>query len=265
MYPRCRENFQWLIRHFFLPKPAKRKPKAPPAEPAMQILEWLFITVRSWDVEELGEERDHLRASTEIHYPGLTHELEPVLRLVPKNCSSTLEAFGFACEITDIIRKYAHLMERQQIHAVSVSSGSSGQSDGQVDPAQAMQSLQNLLAAGADVFPGGLGEQLRQLLSSTRKQGVDRGQVAVATRKSTQPLTQDDINDSRQATTALRTRLQALMQSTRSLRNHSGYVGALDTRKLHTLAAGNTKIFLRKGEKISVNTRFTSCWMHPAP
>lgn len=73
----------------------------------MQILEWLFITVRSWDVEELGEERDHLRASTEIHYPGLTHELEPVLRLVPKNCSSTLEAFGFACEITDIIRKYA--------------------------------------------------------------------------------------------------------------------------------------------------------------
>ncbi|AMD89252.1 vWA domain-containing protein [Desulfovibrio fairfieldensis] len=137
---------------------------------------------------------------------------------------------------------------------MSVASGSSGQPDGQVDPAQALQSLQNLLAAGADAFPDGLGEQLRQVLSSTKKQGVDRVQVAVATRKSTQPLTLDDINDSRQATTTLRTRLQALMQSTRSLRNHSGYVGTLDTRKLHTLAAGNTKIFLRKGEKISVNT-----------
>lgn len=258
IYPGCRENFHWLIRHFFLSKPAKRKSKAPPAEPAMQILEWLLITVRSWDVQELDEERDYLRASAEIHYPGLTHELEPILRLVPKNCSSTLEAFGFACEITDIIRKHAHFMEQQQNQAgqeaVSVSSDSSGQPDGQVDPAQALQSLQNLLAAGADAFPDGLGEQLRQVLSSTKKQGVDRVQVAVATRKSTQPLTLDDINDSRQATTALRTRLQALMQSTRSLRNHSGYVGTLDTRKLHTLAAGNTKIFLRKGEKIGVNT-----------
>lgn len=44
------------------------------------------------------------------------------------------------------------------------------------------------------------------------------------------------------------------MQSTRSFRNHSGYVGTLDTRKLHTLAAGNTKIFLRQGEKTGVNT-----------
>lgn len=224
----------------------------------MQILEWLLITVRSWDVGELNVERDFLRASAEIYYPGLTHELEPLLRLVPKNCSSTLEAFGFACEITDIIRKYAHFMEQQQNQAgqgvVSAPSSSSGQSDEQVDPAQALQSLQNLLAAGADAFPDGLGEQLRQLLSSSRKQGVDRVQVAVATRRSTQPLSEDDINDSRQATTALRTRLQALMQSTHSFRNHSGYVGALDTRKLHTLAAGNTKIFLRKGEKMGVNT-----------
>lgn len=258
IYPGCRENFQWLIKHFFLPKPVKRKSKSPPADPAMLILEWLLITVRSWDVTDLSAERDFLRASVEIYYPGLTHELEPVLRLIPKNCSSTLEAFGFACGITDIIRKYAHFMEQQQSQAgqgaTSISLGSSDQPDVKVDPAQALQSLQNMLSAGLDAFPDGLGEQLCQLLSSTRKQGVDRVQVAVATRKSTQPLSEDDINDSRQATTALRTRLQALMQSTHSFRNHSGYVGALDTRKLHTLAAGNTKIFLRKGEKMGVNT-----------
>lgn len=149
----------------------------------MQILDWLLVTVRSWDVGELNDKRDFLRASAEIYYPGLTHELEPVLRLVPTNCSITLETFGFACEVTDIIRKYAHFMKQQQNQAgqgtVSVSSGSSGQAVGQVDPAQALQSLQNLLAAGADAFLDGLGKQLRQLLSSTRKQGVDRVQVAV--------------------------------------------------------------------------------------
>jgi len=43
------------------------------------------------------------------------------------------------------------------------------------------------------------------------------------------------------------------MQSTRSVRNHSGYVGALNIHKLHTLAAGKAKVFLRKGERVGVN------------
>lgn len=55
------------------------------------------------------------------------------------------------------------------------------------------------------------------------------------------------------------------MQSTRSLRNHSGYVGALDTRKLHSLTTGNTKLFLRKGEKIGVNTVVHILLDAPAP
>lgn len=260
IYPGCRENFQWLIKHFFLPKPSKRKAKAPPAEPAMQILEWLLITVRSWDVQELDEERDYLRASAEIHYPGLTHELEPVLRLVPKNCSSTLEAFGFACEITDIIRKYAHFMEQQQQQSPSgqgsssTGSNASGQADGQVDPAQALQSLQNLLAAGAGEDSGDISDKLKKALSNACGRQGDRLRVAVPTHKQTQPFDQGELDSSRQATTALRTRLQAMMQSTRIVRNHSGYAGALNTRKLHTLAIGNAKVFLRRGELAGVNT-----------
>ena len=33
------------------------------------------------------------------------------------------------------------------------------------------------------------------------------------------------------------------MQSTRSVRNHSGYVGALNIHKLHSLTTGNAKVF----------------------
>jgi cobalamin biosynthesis protein CobT len=67
-------------------------------------------------------------------------------------------------------------------------------------------------------------------------------------------LPQTELEASRQVTTALSTRLQALMQSVRSIRNHNGYAGVLDTRKLHTLATGNAKVFLRRGERIGVNT-----------
>lgn len=264
IYPGCRENFQWLIKHLFLPKPTKRKQKTVVPDPAMLILEWLLITVRSWDVLELGEERDFLRASAEIHYPGLTHELEPVLRLVPKNCSSTLDAFGFACEITNIIRKYAQFMEQQQKQQQSqagqsstgASSGQSGQSDSQTDPAQALQSLQNILSAGVGgcAFPGDIGEKLKEAITDACGQQTERLRVAVPTNKHTGPLAQVELDTVRKATTALRTRLQALMQSIRSVRNHSGYTGALDIRKLHTLATGNTKVFLRKGERVGVNT-----------
>lgn len=268
VYPGCRENFQWLIKHFFLPKSRKRKRKEQVSDPAMLILEWLLITVRSWDVPELNEERDYLRASAEIHYPGLTHEIKPYLRLIPQNCASTLDAFGFACEIANIIRKYARLMEQLQNQqqgqaeqgASNASSGAqsdpSGQPDAQADPAQALQSLQNILSAGANggVFPGDIGDKLKEAITDACSQPGERLQVAVITRKLTAPLAQTELDNSRQSTTALRTRLQALMQSTRSVRNHSGYVGALNIHKLHSLAAGNAKVFLRKGERVGVNT-----------
>ena len=269
IYPGCRENFQWLIKHLFLPKPEKSKQKAAAPDPALLILDWLLITVRSWDVGELGAERDCLRASAEIHYPGLTHELEPVLRLVPKQCASTQDTFGFACEIANIIRKYAQVMEEQQKQEHShtgqgtsnalpevESDPSFGQTGTPTAPRQALQSLQKLVStdANSDLFPSGVGEQLQQMLSNLGKNGGERVQIAVATPQTTQPLSPDELNDSRQATTALRTRLQALMQSIRSVRNHSAYTGALNIRRLHSLATGNAKVFLRKGEKAGVNT-----------
>ena len=264
IYPGCRENFQWLIKHFFLPNPSKRKQKTQRSDPAMLILEWLLITVRSWDVPELVKERDYLRASAEIHYPGLTHELEPVLRVIPQNCSSTLEALGFACEIVNIITKYAQFMEQQQSQAQNqagqgnpnASPDPSAQQDNS-DPDQALQSLQNILSAGADsgIFPGDIGDILKKALTDAcnHRQG-NHLHVAVPSAKQTQPFDQGELDQSLRATTALRTRLQALMQSTRSVRNHNGYAGTLDIHKLHTLATGNTKVFLRRGERIGVNT-----------
>ena len=260
IYPGCRENFQWLIKHFFLPKSKKRKRKEHTPDPAILILEWLLITVRSWDVAELNEERDYLRASVEVHYPGLTHEIEPHLRLIPQHCASTLEAFGFACEIAKIIRKYARFMEQQQSQQQSQAGqgayNASSDPSGQMDPAQALQSLQKILSAGADggMFSGDIGDKLKEAIADACGQQGEHIQVAVVTRKPTGKLAQDDLDNSRQSTTALRTRLQALMQSTRSVRNHSGYVGTLNIHKLHSLAAGNAKVFLRKGERVGGNT-----------
>jgi cobalamin biosynthesis protein CobT len=118
-----------------------------------------------------------------------------------------------------------------------------------------LQSLQNLLSAKEDDFSDDLGTTLRNAVTDTCNQNPYRCiQVAVVGETICQPLSQDALTDARQATTALRTRLQALMQSMRSIRNSTSFVGKLNQHKLHTLAIGNTKIFLRKGERIGVNT-----------
>lgn len=39
IYPGCRQNFQWLIKHLLLPQPRK-----PQHNPVMQALDWLLVT-----------------------------------------------------------------------------------------------------------------------------------------------------------------------------------------------------------------------------
>ena len=238
VYPGCGENFRWLIKHLFLPKSVKRKHNKQITDPAMLIPEWLLITVRSWDVQELAKERERLRAAAEIHYPGLTHELKPILCLIPTNCSSTLEALSFAHDITAVIRKYAQVMEQRN------------------QKSEAQQSLCNILSAGVDdaMFPEAIGETLQKILTGACAQQGERLRVAVPTRRQKQPFESSELLQTLQETTALRTRLHALMQSTRSVRNRNGYAGVLDTCKLHRLPIGDTRVFLRRGERSSVNT-----------
>jgi cobalamin biosynthesis protein CobT len=120
---------------------------------------------------------------------------------------------------------------------------------------EALRNLTSLLSADEKDLPGDFGSLLQNVVTKACNENKGkRLQVAVVSGKMTCPLSQWELDASCKATTALRTRLQALVQSTRSSRNHSGYTGVLNTRKLHTLVTGNTKVFLRRGEKIGVNT-----------
>jgi hypothetical protein len=111
VYLGCRENFQWLIRHLFLPRPEDGSIAPELKNPAMSLLEWLLVTVRSWDVPELEGQRDQLQDAVESGFPGLALELEPVLRSIPARCRSTQDSIAISREITGILQK--HLMHLQ--------------------------------------------------------------------------------------------------------------------------------------------------------
>lgn len=238
IYPGCRDNFRWLIKHLFLPSTGESDNPVT-HDPAMQVLSWLLLTVRSWDVHALAEERERLRAEVEQQYPGLPCDIDPILQQISTQCRNTQEAISQAQTITAAIKGYL----RESTPSL------------QANPAkQNIRKLDALLKADEDCFPDDLSRQLREKLSTLSSPDASGIQVAIPVKKPLTEFSDYDKSESRRVTTALRVQLQSLLQSTRLTRNRSGYSGKLNTQKLHTLATGNTRLFLKRGERAGVNT-----------
>ena len=251
LYPGCRQNFIWLIRHFFLDEQNEENKSL--VQPAEDIMSWLLITVRMWDEPQLAAEQQRLQARIDTNYPGLILQLEPVMERVQAKSTSTHDTLQYAHEIISLLNQYVDEQERLQ-------EGTSTQSGGMIPEEilscshEASQDLHNLLIAGSGEYPVTMGERLEHILSSQVSSQQDPLCVAVPVAKQCSSFSTEEIKHCRQATTALRTRLQAFLQSTKSIRNRSAYTGKLNSHKVHTLATGNTKVFLRYDARQQLNT-----------
>lgn len=256
LYPGCKQNFAWLIRHFFLGQQHGGN------DPAENILRWLLLTVRMWDVPELLPDVQRVASAVDTVYPGLVSQLSTELQNVKANCLSTCEAIRYAKAIVGILQQYITTAEHNEAEACGNSSlhphntntqASSSTVSKQVD-AQALQELQHLIVSGTGEFSSDIGEELKEVLSRQCVQQQGKICVAVPITKERQPLRSEEIQNCRQATTALRTRLQSCLQSTKVVRKCSGYSGTLNSHKLYSLRTGNAKIFLKCEERQALNT-----------
>lgn len=284
LFPGCRHNLTWLIRHMFL-KPEPRHPKEKP-DPAASILNWLLYRVRAWDVPELGAKRDKTAAVVESAYPGLIPRLLAVADTVPQRCRSTQDCIDTAREIVLILKQYLANPPQPQAGGKKQDSGNSkadkaeqgspdqapqdaGSPSGSIpsEPAQHGTSpgrsseinppgeqLQALIDSTATQLPADVGTVLAEALSAAKPERGDRLRVAVCTDKHKSPFSVPALDEARRATTALRTRLQALLQSQVHTPSRSGYRGRLDTQRLHRMFTGNPRIFRTRAEKIGVDT-----------
>lgn len=109
IFPGCRQNFDWLIGHIF-----GSDDRGEPAAPAMNILNWLLIEVRSWDVQALSRHRDNLAEQVDMDFPGLRPKVEQVLKLVRTKCDSTQAAIEFAREIVRVLDQFASHTDKPQ-------------------------------------------------------------------------------------------------------------------------------------------------------
>ena len=103
IYPGCRQNLDWLIHRFFVEEEDAR---AGEKSPALSVLSYVLLTVRSWDVTEVNGPRTRTRAQVEKAYPGLAEKLDAVLERVHLDCPDTAAALEAAKELVQIIRAF---------------------------------------------------------------------------------------------------------------------------------------------------------------
>ena len=265
-YPGCREHFNWLIRHVFK---TRDNGKAGDNPPAFSVLNYILLTLRSWDVPELKTECAEEALVIENHWPGLQGKLDNILNQLPGNCHSTEDSIEYA-------RKFVALLEEvddstpQSSREQSDNSSSQEQTENssQLLPAAtqnarqenassqaARGSLDRLLNGTEEDLPQLFDEQLAEALNSTRKNTPYRGtRIAVEGQLEVHPLPENLRLESLTASRALRTRLQALMQARTLRRTAPGRYGRLDGRLLHRLSVQNPRVFLRREEVSGINT-----------
>ena len=244
LFPGCRSNFNWLIRHLFGDASEKV------TNPAMAILNWLLLSVRAWDVPSLTGQRDDVGNFVESHYSGLVGRLSHVLKKVNAYCDSTQDCILYAREVVSLLKEKAASQPPQKRKSKMNKSGKKGVPD--EHPSDALNRL--ILADDSDL-PDDLGEALASSLRKESPKQLDESlRVARLGTKVTKPIKPEDAAAVKRASIALRTQLHGLLQSFVLSRSKVGRHGRLDARQLHRLSVADARVFKRNGHKVGINT-----------
>ena len=103
IFPGCRKNLNWLIRRFFI---EQAPPRAGDDSPALAVLDYVLLTVRAWDVDEVTPARQHAASIMEQYFPSLIEALDTIMVKVYIYCPDTAAAVEYARQIAQCIRQW---------------------------------------------------------------------------------------------------------------------------------------------------------------
>lgn len=254
-YPGCHEHFIWLIRHFFL-KDTETEKAGENDSPAFSVLNYVLLTLRSWDVPELVRNCELEASIMEKYWPGLRSSIDTIMQDIPARCRSTQNSLDFAQKILQLIEQEAQ--EEQKSTESSVLSPSPNVQD---NPQQLQQKggeqqpLHELLQAKEDDLPTSMDKQISNAISNQYSPQKQKGvSVAVEGKLTTNELPDALIMEAQTISRALRTKLQGLLQSQVLRRSSPSRHGRLSTHKLSRLAVHNPRLFLKNESVTGLDT-----------
>ena len=188
IYPGCRHNLNWLLKHLFVDEHESNQG----IDPGAQLLNWMLLKIRSWDIGEIGLCCDLAAKDVDEHFPGLLPKLEAVLNTVPSECQNTKDCITTARELVKLLQQHQVELEKQeqcqqddqQSDADQNREGESASRTVQGQNHSANQRLQSLINAGDNELPKDIGQELAEKLGAQHAQPHnDRISVAIATGK----------------------------------------------------------------------------------
>lgn len=260
VFPGCRGNVKWLIRYFF---GSDYKNKG--GTITTLLPDWVLLTVRGWDESSAALARDQVEALIDVRFPGLLGKLKTVMQEVRDHCSSTAESISYAKKIVAIVTKQKTATcaispqylqgenGRQQVAQVDL--------DGVVKPGEkqpdSIGELTGLLGASQEELPKTFGDILSEKLTSSIRLNPKRDKLIKVAKVGTKTFTAFPLEDQpeiRKAESALRIRIQCLLQA-RAIKNERiGRQGRLEPRRLSRMKCGDLKIFRSGVKKEGMNT-----------
>ena len=265
IFPGCRHNLNWLIRRFFV---EQAQPRAGDDSPALAVLDYVLLTVRAWDVEEVNIPRMVAAEVLRQHFPGLKEVLDAILAKVFIHCPDTAAAIASARQLAQSIRQWEPQQQEKKTrrngadHTDSTSQGDqdissdcASQTQQPIFPSKAKAQLTALFHAEAQDLPQNLGELLSTVLTLCQAESAfEKVTVAIEGFRQSGALPEAQKQQALKASIALRTRLQGLLQARTQKRCSIGRRGALHPSSLHRLQTGNPRIFSREAEQTGLNT-----------
>ena len=266
IFPGCRHNLNWLIRRFFVEEAESRAGDDPPA---LVVLDYVLLTVRAWDVEEVNKPRMAAADALRQQFPGLKEVLDAVLAKVRIHCPDTGAAIAYARLLAQAIRQWepqpqqqkkskgsrADLCDSTSQSKQEISSACASQTQQPTSPSRAKDQLAALFHAEAQDLPQALGDILSGALTRCQAESAyETVTVAVEGFRPSEALPEAQKQQALKASIALRTRLQGLLQARTQKRCSIGRRGALHPGSLHRLQTGNPRIFSREAEQTGLNT-----------
>ena len=267
IFPGCRKNLNWLIRRFFI---EQAQPRAGDDSPALAVLDYVLLTVRAWDVDEVTPARQNAASIVEQHFPGLREALDTILVKVYIYCPDTAAAVEYARQIAQCILQWEpprqtptskstnnHGSMPKTKQEVNDSAKQIGQQSEPGQPPSALSALplKALFHAEAQDLPQSIGEIMAiELASCSSESTGDALTVAVEGTRQAAPLPADQKLQALQASIALRTRLQGFLQAQTQRRCSIGRKGTLHANSLHRLQVGNARVFQKESVQLGLNT-----------
>ena len=257
-YPGCHEHFIWLIRHFFL-HDADAETAGENDSPAFSVLNYVLLTLRSWDVPELVRNCELEASIMAKYWPGLRSSIDAIMQDIPVRCRSTQDSLDFAQKILQVIEQEAQ-KEQKSTESSALSPSINAQDNSEQiqqvpQTGDSKQPLHELLQAKEDDLPTSMDKQISNAIFNQYPPQKQKGvSVAVEGKLTTNELPDALIMEAQTISRALRTKLQGLLQSQVLRRSSPSRHGRLSTHKLYRLAVHNPRLFLKNESVTGLDT-----------